>query len=245
MMTIPGWRCFLRRHGAQENVLATLMQSFAITCLITLLWWVIGYSLAFTPGSPYLGGVTRAFMNGMTVMKDANKVTVSHLGHDDSRNRLFHVPADVCHHHSGAHRGRLCRSHEVLGDAGIHGGLVAAGVLPHRSLGLGAVRLAGRQGAYWTTRAAQSCTSMPASPVLASCLVLGKRLGYGKEAMPPHNLTLTLIRRLAVVGGLVRLQRGPPLLRPMDARAWPWLRRKSQRRPPPWGGCSAEWISKG
>jgi len=80
MMTIPGLALFYGGMVRKKNVLATLMQSFAITCVVTLLWWLIGYSWAFTPGSSaYLGGMSRFLMNGMTVMKDANKVTVSHL----------------------------------------------------------------------------------------------------------------------------------------------------------------------
>jgi Amt family ammonium transporter len=79
MMTIPGLALFYGGMVRKKNVLATLMQSFAITCVVTLLWWLIGYSWAFTPGSAYLGGATRALFNGMTIMKDANKLTVSHL----------------------------------------------------------------------------------------------------------------------------------------------------------------------
>ena len=51
MMTIPGLALFYAGMVRKKNVLATLMQSFAITCLVTILWWVVGYSLAFTPGS--------------------------------------------------------------------------------------------------------------------------------------------------------------------------------------------------
>src|SRR5712675_3131122 len=79
MMTIPGLALFYGGMVRKKNVLATLMQSFAVTCVVTILWWLIGYSWAFTPGSAYLGGATRALLNGMTIMKDANKITVSHL----------------------------------------------------------------------------------------------------------------------------------------------------------------------
>jgi len=41
------------------------MQSFAITCLVTVLWMIIGYSLAFTPGSGFLGGLSRVFLSGL------------------------------------------------------------------------------------------------------------------------------------------------------------------------------------
>src|SRR3984893_6226579 len=79
LMTIPGLALFYGGMVRKKNVLATLMQSFAITCVVTILWWLIGYSWAFTPGTAYLGGATRALLNGMTIMKDANKITVSHL----------------------------------------------------------------------------------------------------------------------------------------------------------------------
>ena len=64
----------------KKNVLATLMQTFAIVCVVTILWWLVGYSLAFTPGGKFLGGFSRALFNGMTFMHDpVNKLTVSHL----------------------------------------------------------------------------------------------------------------------------------------------------------------------
>ena len=51
MMTIPGLALFYGGMVRKKNVLATVMQSFAVTCLVTVLWMVIGYSLAFTSGS--------------------------------------------------------------------------------------------------------------------------------------------------------------------------------------------------
>src|SRR3984893_12430232 len=83
MMTIPGLALFYGGMVRKKNVLATLMQSFAITCVITLLWWLIGYSWAFTPGSsPFLGGATRALFHGMSYIHGDtdSKLTVSHLG---------------------------------------------------------------------------------------------------------------------------------------------------------------------
>src|SRR3982750_3118914 len=58
MMTIPGLALFYGGMVRKMNVLATVMQSFAITCLVTVLWMVAGYSLAFTEGTPYLGGLS-------------------------------------------------------------------------------------------------------------------------------------------------------------------------------------------
>ena len=52
LMTIPGLALFYGGMVRKKNVLATLMQSFAITCLVTVLWVIIGYSIAFMPGGP-------------------------------------------------------------------------------------------------------------------------------------------------------------------------------------------------
>src|SRR5919197_1205218 len=59
MMTIPGLALFYGGMVRKMNVLATVMQSFAITCLVTVLWVVIGYSFAFTEGTPLAGGPSR------------------------------------------------------------------------------------------------------------------------------------------------------------------------------------------
>jgi Amt family ammonium transporter len=192
MMTIPGLALFYGGMVRKKNVLATLMQSFAITAVVTILWWVIGYSWAFTPGSSWLGGSTRALMNGMTFMKDAGKLSVSHLASTipETVYAMFQLtfaiitPALI----AGAFADRMKFSamlifmsvwslvvyapiaHWVWEPTGW---LAAKGVLDYAGGTVVHIN-AGIAG-------------------LASCLVLGKRLGYGKEAMPPHNLVLTLI----------------------------------------------------
>ena len=65
MMCVPGLALFYGGMVRKKNVLATLMQSFACTCVVTILWWVVGYSLAFTPGNGFIGGASRALFEGM------------------------------------------------------------------------------------------------------------------------------------------------------------------------------------
>jgi Amt family ammonium transporter len=65
MMTIPGLGLFYGGMVRKKNVGDTVMTSFAITCLITILWVVCTYSLAFRAGSPYIGGLDRAFLTGI------------------------------------------------------------------------------------------------------------------------------------------------------------------------------------
>src|ERR1700726_817673 len=81
MMTIPGLALFYGGMVRKKNVLATLMQSFAICCVVTILWVVVGYSLAFTPGNGFIGGLSRLFLAGMNYIKGdkATTLTVSHL----------------------------------------------------------------------------------------------------------------------------------------------------------------------
>jgi ammonium transporter, Amt family len=65
MMTVPGLALFYAGMVRKKNVLATMMQSFAITCVITVVWAVIGYSLAFTGDSPFFGSLDRLMLIGM------------------------------------------------------------------------------------------------------------------------------------------------------------------------------------
>src|SRR5258708_40020279 len=67
MMTIPGLALFYGGMVRKKNVLATVMQSFAVTCLVTVLWTIVGYSLAFTEGTPFVGGLSRFMLSGMAV----------------------------------------------------------------------------------------------------------------------------------------------------------------------------------
>jgi len=71
MMTIPGLGLFYGGMVRKKNVGDTVMTSFAITCLITILWVICTYSMAFTGGSPYLGGFSRAFLQN--ILSDIGK----------------------------------------------------------------------------------------------------------------------------------------------------------------------------
>jgi Amt family ammonium transporter len=70
MMTIPGLGLFYGGMVRKKNVGDTVMTSFAITALVTVIYAIITYSLAFTPGGPYIGGLSRAFLQG--ILSDIN-----------------------------------------------------------------------------------------------------------------------------------------------------------------------------
>src|SRR5467141_1950 len=71
MMTIPGLGLFYGGMVRKKNVGDTVMTSFAITCLISILWLICTYSLAFRAGSPFIGGFDRAFLQG--ILSDISK----------------------------------------------------------------------------------------------------------------------------------------------------------------------------
>ena len=82
MMTIPGLALFYGGMVRRKNVIATVAQSFAITAIVTVCWFVVEYSLAFgTDANPqinkYVGGFGRAFLNGISPVPDARPYLVA------------------------------------------------------------------------------------------------------------------------------------------------------------------------
>src|ERR1700681_619505 len=192
MMTVPGLALFYAGMVRKKNVLATLMQSFAITCLVTILWWVLGYSIAFTPGSsPYLGGFNRLFLNGVVYMHDAMKLSVSHLGVTipETVYAMFQAtfaiitPALICG--SFAERMKFSAMMWFMGIWLIVVYCPVAHWMWEPSGWLAGTQLDFARGTQVHINAGIDG--------LDTALMLGKRQGLGKEAMAPHSLTLTVI----------------------------------------------------
>lgn len=183
LMTIPGLSLFYAGMVRAKNVLATMMQCFAITCLVTVLWAVAGYSIAFGGEGALWGGLSKAFLRGMPA--DALWGTIP-----ESVFMTFQMtfaiitPALIV----GAFAERMKFSallwfmalwlllvyapiaHWVWGGGGWLGakGILdfAGGTVVHINAGIAG---------------------------LVAALVLGRRKGYPRTLMPPHNLTLTLM----------------------------------------------------
>jgi Amt family ammonium transporter len=185
MMTIPGLALFYGGMVRKKNVLATAMQSFAITCLVTIIWMVIGYSLAFTDGgglNPFVGGLSKSFLAGMSV--DALSGTIP-----ESVFMTFQLtfaiitPALI----TGAFADRMKFS-AMMWFMGAWSILVYSPIT-HWVWGggflstMGVLDFAGGTVVHINAGVAG----------LVSALVLGKRTGYGAENMAPHNLVLSLI----------------------------------------------------
>ena len=65
LMTVPGLALFYAGMVRKKNILATMMQSFVICCIVTIVWTVAGYSIAFTTGNEYMGDFSRIMLNGI------------------------------------------------------------------------------------------------------------------------------------------------------------------------------------
>ena len=187
LMTIPGLALFYAGMVRKKNILATAAQSFAITAIITVLWAVIGYSLAFTNGGvnqPYIGGLDRILLDGM-------KNGVAHALAPTIPESVFMTfqmtfaiitPALIC----GAFADRMKFSALIafmslwliLVYAPIAHWVWGGGFLGS----LGVLDFAGGTVVHFNAGIAG----------LVCTLVLGKRTGYGSEEMSPFNLLYAL-----------------------------------------------------
>ena len=185
MMTIPGLALFYGGMVRKMNVLATVMQSFAVTCLVTVLWAIISYSLAFTPGNAFIGGWTRVMLNGMTVdsVNDLAKTIPESVYMTFQMTFGIITPALIC----GAFADRMKFS-AMLWFIGLWAVLVYAPIA-HWVWGPGGFL----NDAGILDFAGGTVVHVNAGVAgLMAALVLGKRRGYGMEPMAPHNLVLSV-----------------------------------------------------
>jgi Amt family ammonium transporter len=182
LMTIPGLALFYAGMVRSKNVLSVLMQCFAITGLMSLLWAVYGYSMAFTGDGMFVGSLDKAFLKGVTV--DALTGTIP-----ESVFVTFQM------------------TFAVITPALIVGAFAErmkfSSMLVFMTLWLTVVYLpicfwvwgGGWLGAYGILDfAGGTVVHINAGMAgLAACLVLGPRRGYPQTQMPPNNLGYTII----------------------------------------------------
>jgi ammonium transporter, Amt family len=111
-MTIPGLALFYSGLVRSKNALSLLMQCFAITCVVSIAWAGIAYSLAFEYGAAFhawIGGLGRALMSGIEVGTVKGSIP----------DGLCDVSNDLCHHHPGAGRRCIRRADEIPRSAAV------------------------------------------------------------------------------------------------------------------------------
>ena len=184
-MTIPGLSLFYAGMVRSKNVLSVMMQCFTITCLVTVIWLIYGYSLAFTDGGSlqnFVGGLSKAFFAGVGVDSLSGSIPESVFSMFQLTFAII-TPALIV----GAFAERMKFS-AMLWFMGIWVTVVyfpvchwvwGGGWLG----GLGALDFAGGTVVHINAGVAG----------LVAALVLGPRKGFLTAAMPPHSMVLTLI----------------------------------------------------
>jgi len=226
LMIIPGLALFYGGLVRSKNMLSVLTQVFAITCIVSLMWVIFGYSLAFTNGgglNDYVGGFSKAFLKGVdattTVATFSNGVVIPEfvyicfqmtfacitpaliVGAFAERMKfsallLFTVLWVTFIYFPMAHMvwywggpDLVGNAAKALADAPADGKAAAQAALDavNADAGMlfkwGALDFAGGTVVHINAGIAG----------LVGCVLLGKRIGYGKELMAPHSLTMTLI----------------------------------------------------
>jgi ammonium transporter, Amt family len=191
LMTGPGLALFYGGLVRRKNVLATMMQSFTMMAVVTVLWAIIGYSLSFGSGTSFIGGFQHFFLHGVgTTPEAAYSGTIPH-----QTFMIFQLmfaiitPALI----TGAFAERMKFSAMVLFMA--LWSLLIYAPMAHMVWGKGGLLNAALGGRFPTLDFAGGTVVHITSGVsaLVCALYLGKRMGYPKEPMAPHSMVLSVI----------------------------------------------------
>jgi Amt family ammonium transporter len=191
MMTGPGLALFYGGLVRKKNVLATMMQSFAMMAVITVLWALVLYSLCFASGTSFIGGLSNAFLHGVGAQPDADYAATIPLQTFMIYQLMFAIitPALI----SGAFAERMKFSAMLLFM--VLWSMLVYAPMAHMVWGKGGLLNASLGGRFPTLDFAGGTVVHITSGVsaLVCALMLGKRLGYPKEMMPPHSVVLSFI----------------------------------------------------
>ncbi len=192
-MTLPGLALFYGGMVRKKNVLSVMAQCLGCAGLVTVLWWAFGYSAAFAPGSPFLGGMRYAFLAGVGGAPNGDySYWVSHnvfamyqlmfaiitpaliVGSIAERMKYASVMAFLV--------GWMCLVYFPLAHMiwGVDGFMNGAG---NAQAGIKAIDFAGGTVVHMSS----------GWSALVLCLLLGKRQGFGTTPFYPHSLVLTMI----------------------------------------------------
>jgi Amt family ammonium transporter len=190
MMTAPGLTLFYGGLVRRKNILGTMMQSFAMMGLITVLWAVVGYSLAFGAGNGFIGGFEHAFLRGVGLAPNANYGGTIPEQSFMVYQLMFAIitPALI----TGAFAERVKFS--AMAVFLVLWSLVVYCPMAHMIWGVGGIL--NINGGLWPVFDFAGGTVVHITSgisALVTCLYLGKRVGYPHEDMPPHSMVLSFI----------------------------------------------------
>jgi Amt family ammonium transporter len=191
MMTGPGLALFYGGLVRKKNVLGTMMQSFALMAVITVLWALFSFSLSFGSGNSFIGGFHNLFLHGVGAAPDADYAATIPLQTFMVYQLMFAIitPGLI----AGAFAERMKFSAMLVFM--VLWSIVVYDPMAHMVWGKGGLLNASLGGRFPTLDFAGGTVVHVTSGVsaLVCALYMGKRLGYPKEPMVPHSVVLSFI----------------------------------------------------
>jgi len=203
LMTIPGLALFYGGLVRSKNMLSVLMQVFYTVCIVTVIWALYGYSLAFTGGSDFIGGFSKAFLMGVTPDSKAATFSV-----DANISELVYVCFQMTFaafiplwvtliYFPIAHMVWYWAGPDAISDA--VKALAAAGDAAAKTAAQAKLDEVNADAGWIFKKGAIDFAGGTVVHInsgiagLVGALLVGKRVGYGKDLMAPHSLTMTMI----------------------------------------------------
>ena len=191
MMTGPGLALFYGGLVRRKNVLSTMMQSFAMMAIISVLWGLLSFSLCFAPGTSFIGGFKHIFLQGVGAAPDAAYAATIPLETFMIYQLMFAIitPALI----SGAFAERMKFSAMAVFMA--LWSVIVYAPMAHMVWGKGGLLNSNLGGRFPTLDFAGGTVVHVTSGVsaLVCALYLGKRIGYPKEPALPHSVVISFI----------------------------------------------------
>jgi ammonium transporter, Amt family len=191
LMTGPGLALFYGGLVRRKNVLGTMMQSFAMMAVITVIWGLVGYSLAFGSGNSFIGGLHHMFLRGVGSQPDPDYSATIPLQTYMIFQLMFAIitPALI----TGAFAERM-KFNAMLVFLSLWS-LIVYAPMAHMVWGKGGLLNASLGGRFPTLDFAGGTVVHITSGVsaLICALYLGKRVGYPREPMAPHSVVISFI----------------------------------------------------
>jgi Amt family ammonium transporter len=192
-MTLPGLALFYGGLVRSKNVLSVLAQCLGIAGLVTIMWWAFGYSMVFDTGGPFMGGMSKAFLSGVSSAVNTNYAYWVSENVFSMYQMMFAIitPALIV----GAIAERMKFSAVMLFVALWM--VIVYFPLAHMVWGVN-----GFMNGVWNADAAIKAVDFAGGTVvhmssgwsaLVLCLILGPRIGFGREAFPPHSMVLCMV----------------------------------------------------
>jgi Amt family ammonium transporter len=192
-MTLPGLALFYGGLVRRKNVLSVMAQCLGCAGLVTILWWLVGYSLVFAPGSSFLGGTKFAMLHGVAAAPNADYAAWVSQNVFSMYQLMFAIitPGLII----GAIAERM--KYSAIMAFILLWMFIVYFPLAHMVWGID-----GLMNGVWNAKASIKAIDFAGGTVvhmssgwsaLVLCLMLGKRKGWGQRAFLPHSLALTMV----------------------------------------------------